>query len=246
MFENQRIIAHRGLYDNIKVYENTIEAFKLAIEKKYIIEIDVHLTKDNQLIVYHDYNTKRLLKNNLIIEESTYKELNKENLIHIPTIEEVLKIVKGKVPLLIEIKQPSTVGKLETELMNILNKYKGEYAIQSFNPKTVYWFKKNYPNILRGQLSCKYYGKKINKIEKYILSNMLFNIITKPNFISYKYDELSIDKINKYKSKGLKVLGWTIKTKKEYDKYIKYYDNLICEKFIYKDYQFKNNYDILE
>ena len=234
MFKEHRIIAHRGIHDNIKVFENTIEAFKLAIKKKYIIELDIHKTVDNQIVVFHDYDTKRLFDNDLIIENSTYKELSNLKKFHIPTLAEVLKLVDGKVPLLIELKQRNKAGKLESLTMELLNNYNGEYAIQSFNYKTLYWFKKNYPDILRGQLSSTFNNKKIPKIKKYILSNMFTNIITKPNFISYKYNELPIKKIKNYQKKGLKVLGWTVISKKEYNKYIKYYDNLICEKFIYK------------
>ena len=234
LFENHRIIAHRGIYDNIKIYENTKEAIKKAIEKKYIIEIDIHKTVDNKIIVFHDYNTKRLFNVNLNIEKSTYDKLNNLKKFHIPTLEEILKLVDGKVPILIELKQPDKIGALENQTMNILKKYKGQYAIQSFNPQTIYWFKKYYPNVLRGQLSSKFKNKKMPKIKKIILSKMLLNIITKPNFISYKYDDLSINSIKKYQTKGLKVLGWTIRTKEEYDKYKKYYDNLICENFIYK------------
>ena len=234
MFKEHRIIAHRGLFDNKKVFENTIESFKLAIKKNYIIELDIHKTVDNQIIVFHDYNTKRLLDIDLIIENSTYEELSRLKRFHIPTLEEVLKLVNGRVPLLIELKQRNKIGELEKLTMELLNNYNGEYAIQSFNYKTVYWFKKNYPNILRGQLSAKFTNKRLSKIKKYILSNMFSNILTKPNFISYKYNELSINKIKKYQSKGLKVLGWTVISKNEYNKYIKYYDNLICEKFIYK------------
>lgn len=232
MFKKGRIISHRGIHDNIKIFENTKEAIKLAKDKNYIIEIDIHLTKDNQIIVFHDYNTKRITKKDMIIEEFNYNDLNKQNIIHIPLLKEILKLINGKVPLLIEIKQENKVGKLEQNLMNILKDYKGEYAIQSFNPKVLYWFKRNYPNIKRGQLSCKYKNKKIPKTEKYILSNMLFNFITKPNFISYKYNELSIKKIRKYQNKNIKVLAWTITNKQDYNKYIKLYDNLICEKFI--------------
>ena len=234
MFDNHRIIAHRGLHDNIKIFENTKEAFKLAIKKGYIIELDIHKTVDNKIIVFHDYNTKRLFHINLDIENSTYEELNNLKKFHIPTLEEVLRLVDGKVPLLIEIKNKNNVGKLEELSMNMLNNYQGEYAIQSFNPKVIYWLKKNYPNILRGQLSCEFKNKNMPKIEKLILSKMLLNVVTKPNFISYKYDELPINKIKKYQKKGLKVLGWTIKTKEKYNEYIRYYDNLICEKFIYK------------
>ena len=143
MFKEHRIIAHRGIHDNIKVFENTIESFKLAIKKKYIIELDIHKTVDNQIVVFHDYDTKRLLDNDLIIENSTYKELSNLKKFHIPTLAEVLKLVDGKVPLLIELKQRNKVGKLESLTMELLNNYNGEYAIQSFNYKTVYWFKKN-------------------------------------------------------------------------------------------------------
>lgn len=232
MFLTKNIISHRGIHDNKKIFENTLEAISIAVGKGYIIEIDIHLTKDNKLVVFHDYNTKRITKKNMIIEDSTYNDLNNQTIIHIPLLEEVLNLVDKKVPLILEIKQERKVGNLEQILMNILKNYQGEYAIQSFNPKVLYWFKKNYPTILRGQLSYQYKSKKIPKLSKYLLKNMFFNFITKPNFISYKYDELSLPKISKYKQKNITVLGWTITTKKDYNKYIKMYDNLICEKFI--------------
>lgn len=232
MFLTEKIISHRGIYDNKNIFENSLEAITKAKEKNYIVEIDIHITKDDQIVVFHDYNTKRITKKDMIIENNNYKDLNNQDIYHMPLLEEVLELVNGKVPLLIEIKQKRKAGKLEHKLMDILNNYKGEYAIQSFNPLTIYWFKKNYPNILRGQLSYKFKTKKILKLKKYILSNMFFNIITKPNFISYKYDELSLSKIKKYKQKNITILGWTITNKKEYNKYIKIYDNLICEKFI--------------
>ena len=116
--------------------------------------------------------------------------------------------------------------------MNILKNYKGEYAIQSFNVMTLYWFKKHYPNILRGQLSYNYKTVKMNKISKLLLKNMYFNFLTKPNFISYRYNDLPLKKIKKYKKKGLLLLAWTINSKDDYNKYKKEYDNLICEKFI--------------
>ena len=227
-----KIISHRGIHDNIKVYENTLESFKLSIKKDYIIELDVHLTKDNEVIVFHDYNMKRLLKKDKIIEESTYKEINNQNIFHVPTFKEVLNLVKGRVPLLIEIKQSKKVGRLEEKVMNILKKYEGEYAIQSFNVMTLYWLKKHYPNILRGQLSYDYKHTKMNKISGFFLKNMFFNFLTKPSFISYKYNELSEKRIKKYKKKGIKVLAWTIDNKDNFNKYKDIYDNLICEKII--------------
>lgn len=232
IFKKSYIIAHRGIYNNQKVYENTLESFSLAIQKEFIIELDIRLTKDHQIVVFHDSNTKRITKQNKIVEKSTYKELNNQNIIHIPLFEEVLSLVNGKVPLLIEIKPTEKTGELETKLMELLKNYKGQYAIQSFSPKVLYWFKRNYPNILRGQLSKQYKKAKISPLKKLILSNMLLNTITKPHFISYKYNELSPTQINKYKKKNIHLIGWTITNEKEFNHYKKHYDNLICEKRI--------------
>ena len=85
--------------------------------------------------------------------------------------------------------------------------------------------------VLREQLSFKYKENKMILIEKICLKNMIFNKITKPNFISYKYDELKISKILKYKKKYM-MLGWTVKSKNDYNNYKKYYDNLICEQIL--------------
>lgn len=232
MFEKNRIISHRGIHDNEKIYENTLEAFELAKKKDYIIELDIRLTKDKKIVVFHDENTKRITKKDKIVEKNTYQELNNQNIIHIPLLEEVLNLISGQVPLLIEIKPSNKVGELESILMDLLKKYKGKYAIQSFEPQIIYWFKKNYPEILRGQLAHKYNKQKMSSIKKIILSNMLLNIFTKPNFISYKYNELSLSKIKKYKKKKIHLIGWTITNEIEYKHYEKYYDNLVCEKFI--------------
>lgn len=230
MFLTKNIISHRGIYDNKKIFENTLPAFKKALSKGYIIELDIHLTKDNNIIVFHDYNTKRMTNIDKVVENSTYQELNKQKILHIPTLEEVLKLVNGKVPLLIEIKQNQKVGPLEKKLMDMLKKYNGQYAIQSFNPKTIYWFKKNYPNVIRGQLS--YSNHSYNPIKRFIFRKMFFNLITKPNFISYRYNDLTIKQINKYRKKGIIIIAWTINSKKNYEKYKDIYDNLICENFI--------------
>ena len=233
MFEEKRIISHRGIYDNKGIFENTLEAFELAMKKNYIIECDVHLTLDNKIVVFHDNCLKRFVGKDIVVEKSTYSELNQQNIFHIPLLEELLELVKGKVPLLIEIKQLGKVGKLEKILMNILKKYDGKYAIQSFNPKVLLWFKKYYPDVLRGQLACSFKNKRdFSIIKKILLRNMFFNKFTTPHFISYKYNEIKLNKIKYFQSKGIKVLGWTVKKTEDYNKFIICFDNLICEDFI--------------
>ena len=233
-FLMRNFIAHRGLHDeNNGIIENSLEAFKLAIEKNYIIELDVHILKDNQIVVFHDDNLYRITGVNKNISECTYDEIKdlklKNTNLHIPKIEEVLMLVDARVPILIEIKNKENVGRLEEKLARILDEYKGEVAIQSFNPLVINWFKETRPNILRGQLSAGFKNDKI--LKRIILKNMLLNFITKPDFISYAVEDLSFEKARKIRKKTL-LLGWTIKTEEQKEKYINEYDNLICENIL--------------
>ncbi len=233
-FLTRNLIAHRGLHDgNQKVIENTLEAFNLACEKKYIIELDIHILKDNQIIVFHDDNTQRLTDINIKLSEVTYDDIKalklKNSNSHIPKLEEVFNLVAGRVPILIEIKDGQKVGRLEENLVKILDNYKGEVAVKSFNPFVVKWFKDNRPNIIRGQLAAGF--KKDNLYKRIVYKNMLFNFITKPDFISYAVADLSFEKARKIRKNKL-LLGWTVRTEEQKEKYIKEYDNLICENIL--------------
>ncbi len=133
-FLKDKLIAHRGYHDIKKgIPENSIAAFKKAIRYNYTIELDVHLTKDGRLVVFHDNSLKRVCGVKKIIEDCTYSELLKYNLFDtkykIPLFEEVLKLVDGKVGLLIETKIGKFNGKLEEELVKQLDNYKGDFAI---------------------------------------------------------------------------------------------------------------------
>jgi glycerophosphoryl diester phosphodiesterase len=166
------------------------------------------------------------------LKDCTYEEIaslklkNTDN--YIPLFKDVLKIVNGKVPLLIELKSDNRVGRLEKEVMKELKNYKGKYAIQSFHPLTLLYLKKHYPDIIRGQLSCNFNNEKINPILKYLLKNMFFNFITKPDFVSYGIDSIPNKNVERFRKKHL-VLGWTIKTKADIEKAKKYCDNYIFE-----------------
>jgi len=233
-FLKQSFITHRGMHDIKKaIPENSIKAFEKSIENNYIIELDLHILKDNSVVVFHDDNLKRMTGVDKKLAKTTYEEIKDlklqgtEN--HIPLFKDVLKVVAGKVPIIIELKYDTKVGLLEKEIMNILRNYKGKYVIKSFNPLTIYWFRKNYPEIIRGQLSAGFNNEK-NIIKKYILKNMIFNFISKPDFISYDINALPSKLVEKYRKKKI-VLGWTIKNKEELNKAKKYCDNYICENF---------------
>ena len=228
-------IAHRGLFNNKDVPENSVLAFKRAINKNYSIELDVHLTKDEKLVVFHDYNLKRMCKVNKIIEDLTYDEILKYNLLDtkykVPLLSNVLKLIDGKVFLLIEVKTSKFNGKIEKYLIKLLDDYKGNFAVQSFNPASIYYFKIKRKNYLRGLLSSDFKRWKMNKFKKMIEKKLLLDVFLKTDFISYDVKALP----NKYVTKKRKVkpiLGWTIKTIEDYEKYKKYVDECICEGFL--------------
>lgn len=225
-------IAHRGLWDEF-CPENSLSAFKNAIEKNYAIEIDVQLLKDGNVIVFHDNNFNRVLEVDKYVSNSTLDEIKKYTFKNsfetIPTLKEVLDFVNGQVPLLIEVKNSLKVGELEKATWEILKNYNGEYAIQSFNPYTLAWFKEHAPNVLRGQLSSFFKGEKLSYIKKTLLKKLKLNKVSSPHFISYNADNIP----NKYLKKcELPILAWTIRSQDEYMKVVKYVDNIIFENFI--------------
>lgn len=232
-FLTNNLIAHRGYHDKeIGIPENSILAFKKAISNNYIIELDVHLLKDGNVVVFHDDNLYRVTGINKQIKDMTYEEIKDIKLYntneHIPLLSDVLKLVDGSVPLLIETKYDTKVGLLENKLMSILSSYKGLYAIQSFSPFSLIYLKKHYPDIPRGLLVSDFKNNKINILKKILLKNMVFNHLIKPNFISVTYNYLSNKKIQKYKNK-LIILTWTIKNKDFLNNYKNLCDNFIIE-----------------
>lgn len=227
-FLKTKLIAHRGIHDN-KIKENTLLSFKNAIKKGNPIEIDIQLTKDNKIIVFHDKDLKRMLNIKKQIKDLNYKDLLKESNYHIPLFKEVLELVNGKVPLLIEIKPYSNSHILEEKSTELLDNYKGKFAIQSFSPMIIYWFKKHKPDYIRGQLMTNNYN--YNFIANIVYRHMVFNFFTKPDFISYNIKGLPNKIIEKQRKKRL-ILGWTIREKKDLSKYKDYCDNFIVENVI--------------
>ncbi len=227
-------IAHRGLHDK-NTPENSLAAFSKAIEKGFAIELDVQLLADETVVVFHDNSLSRMTGNDGYI-----KFLNKNDLKvlklkgtkeHIPTFEEVLKLVDGRTPLLIEIKNTQKVGKLEQKVIDLLKNYNGEFAVQSFNPFSLQYFKNHAPNILRGQLSGSFKGEKLAWFKKILLKRLSFNKnVSQPNFISYEYTALPNRYVKKYKD--IPLLAWTLRSKEEYLKVVKYCDNIIFENFV--------------
>ena len=183
-FLKNTTIAHRGIHDNRHIVENTISAFQEAIDKNVPIELDIHLLKDNEIVVVHDDNLKRLTGYKKRLKDLTYNDIKDLTLLKsndkIPTLKEVLELVDGKVPLIIELKYDNLPFKLEKEVVKLLDDYKGKFAVKSFQPLTVYWFKKNRPDYIRGLLV----PSNGQEIKRKILHSMIASPFVKPDFIS--------------------------------------------------------------
>lgn len=236
-----KYFAHRGLHNNLDVPENSSLAFSLALDGNYGIELDIHLTKDNIPVVFHDNSLLRMCGTNLEIEDLTLDELSNYTLLntneHIPTLEEVLELVDGRTPLIIELKIKRTKLSLCSYVQELLNDYKGLYYIESFNPLALLFYRINYPNVIRGQLSSAFLQEDNDNsiIWNFLLQNLLFNFITKPDFIAFNHKNPKLLSLRLcrtlYKTP---LLAWTIESSSELKKAYKFFDAYIFEGFIPK------------
>ncbi len=211
--------AHRGLYGN-GVPENSLWAFKRAVERGFGSELDVHLLADGELAVIHDSSLKRTAGADVTIEDLTLDDLNKYYLEgtaeKIPTLKEVMALYEGRAPLIIELKtKGDNVDKLCLNTAYLLKSYKGKYCIESFDPRCVRWFKKHCPQIIRGQLSENFFKSKSSKLPvmlKLAITFLLTNFLTKPDFIAYKFKDrknLSFKLCTKFL--GIQGVSWTVR-----------------------------------
>ena len=226
-------IAHRGLHTDT-LPENSLGAFENAIKKGYPIETDVHLLSDGTVVIFHDDSLKRMTDSDGYIKNLTAEELKKYKLAgteySIPTLDEFLELVAGRVPVLFEIKNSGKVGELEKALYEKLKGYKGEYAVQSFNPFSLEWFKNNAPEVLRGQLSGCFKNSDLGFFKRLFLKRMALNKkVSEPHFIAYEAKCLPNRYVRKYKH--LPLLAWTVRSQEEYMHVIKFCDNIIFENF---------------
>ncbi len=234
------LIAHRGLFDNDgDAPENTMAAFQRAIDAGFAIELDVQTTSDGQLVVFHDPDLKRLAGVDLKISETTYEELLRHPLgrsdERIPLFADVLALVAGQVPMVVEIKISSAYRKTTRMAARMLQSYKGIYCVESFHPLALFWYRRHMPNILRGQLSMdfKYCEEKVPMLIKIFMTNLWFNFISKPDFIAYNHRDkrtrgFSICR----KIFHAKTAAWTIKSQKELEQARDMFDMFIFDSFL--------------
>ena len=183
--------AHRGLHsEDQKIPENSLPAFAAARQGKYGVELDVQLSKDNQVVVFHDDDLKRVCGVDARVNSKTFKELSELKLLEteerIPLLTEVLEVL-GETPVIVELKSAGPMNaKLCEETLKILREQGTHWCIESFDPRIGAWFSKNAPDVLRGQLSCPptdFSG--ISKIQTILLGNLLTNFMSRPHFIAF-------------------------------------------------------------
>ena len=200
-------IAHRGVFNNKNIPENSLKAFEKAMSMDFSIELDIQLTKDNVLIVFHDENLKRLTGLNKKVTDCTYLEIKNLTLLEtkekIPTLKEVLDLIQKKVLLDIEIKGKKRIKTLCNLLVKELSDYEN-FILKSFNPRIVHYLKKHYPNLEVGYI--------IDKKKVPLLANKLIFLYTKPDFLAIHKSLLETKKFQKLKKK-YPLLVWTVKKK---------------------------------
>nr|MBE6544484.1 glycerophosphodiester phosphodiesterase [Oscillospiraceae bacterium] len=186
-----RLYAHRGLHNEEKA-ENSISAFKAAVDAGYGIELDIRLSKDGKMVVFHDDTLDRVCGREGKVIDFTAEELATFKLNGtndgVPLFSEVLALVDGKVPLLVEIKENPGDSAVSKAACEMLKEYKGDFIVESFNPLSLKTVKENMPEITRGLLSQRYYEyEKYRKPLYFALQALLLNFLCRPAFIAYDH-----------------------------------------------------------
>ncbi len=233
-----RPYAHRGLWSETAP-ENSLAAFRAAAEAGFGIELDVQLSKDGTVMVFHDYTLVRMCEKEGLLTDLTEAELRTLSLKGtsetVPTLAEVLQVVDGRVPLLIELKGETGDTSIVPATLAVLEGYKGAWCMESFNPLLVRAVKKQAPHVVRGLLSSDLCKEKIrgNAVINFLLTKSLVTFLCRPNFHAWD---------GRYpKRLGLQVgLRWfnvgsfvfTISTQKDYDDFMSRGIYPIFERFV--------------
>lgn len=234
----KKYFAHRGLHDNKgDAPENSMAAFRKAVDAGYGIELDVHVAKDGIPVVFHDFKLKRICGAEGDVEDYTYEELQQFRLCssgeRIPKFADLLNMVQGRVPLIIEIKSEKVNVSECAVIDGLLRDYRGEYCIESFNPMVLWWFRIHHNSVARGQLASNFLidGEYRNVIY-FFMTHLMLNFMTKPDFVAYnhKFKEEPGRRICRKLYKNTAV-AWTVRSRQELEEMKKDFDVFIFEGF---------------
>ncbi|MDB6454009.1 glycerophosphodiester phosphodiesterase family protein [Falsirhodobacter sp. 20TX0035] len=217
-------VAHRALHDRAAGrIENSRAAIRAAIAAGYAIEIDLQLSSDGVPVVFHDDDLDRLTDRTGPVAARTAQDLSAIPLIGgdetIPTFAEVLEIVAGQVPLLVEIKdQTPFTGDLERATAALLKGYDGPVAVMGFNPETVVRMAELAPGIPRGLTTCDYSAEDwphLDEAERARLRDIPDYDRAGASFLSHYHRDLDRPRVAELKAQGAAILCWTIRTPEE-------------------------------
>ena len=221
--------AHRGFHGN-GVPENSMQAFRLALEYSYGVELDVHLMADGELAVIHDSSLKRTAGVDVKIEDLTKADLDRYSLEgtdeKIPQFRDVLTLFAGKAPLIVELKpERGNHAALASAVCQLLDTYDGPFCLESFDPRCIQWLRKNRPDLIRGQLTENFFKTpncKLPWIIKFLMATQLMNFLSVPDFIAYRCsDRKRLGNFVCRRIWGTQGVTWTILNQKDLDEAVK-------------------------
>lgn len=225
--------AHRGLYDNqCGVPENSLAAFRAAAEKGYGVELDVQLSSDGYVVVFHDDTLDRVCGIRGNVADFPLAELQRMKLLGteetIPLFTDVLSVLRqGAGPVIVELKSGGRNAELCEKTRDLLLGYPGVYCVESFAPGIVRWFRKNAPEIIRGQLAqpAEFAPPQVSRTAARLLGSCRFAFLNRPDFIAYRVGTRPA-RILRMRKKGILLIGWT---SRDYEKDAKENDGVIFE-----------------
>ncbi|MEN8893062.1 glycerophosphodiester phosphodiesterase family protein [Planktotalea arctica] len=238
-------LAHRALHDVARARpENSRAAIKAAIDAGYGIEIDVQLSSDGAAMVFHDYDLKRLAKDSGPIQQRSAADLGRVILRGsdegIPGLPEVLDLIAGRVPLLIEIKDQdgsmgANVGRLEQAVARDIARYRGPLGVMSFNPHSVQQMAIHAPKVARGIVTSAYEAADwplLPKGTRERLSAIPDFDTLRASFISHEVENLGAPRVADLKARGADILCWTVKSAEQEKEARKVADNITFEQYL--------------
>lgn len=213
--------AHRGFHGE-GAAENSLSAFIAARDEGFGIELDVRLSADGEMVVFHDDTLTRVAGIDKRVDELTLAELRRCRLSGtadtVPTLREVFEVIDGRVPLLIEIKEDAGKSAVTRTLVKELEGYAGPYIVESFNPLSLKLFRRLRPDVPLGILAqhfCRrreYRGKPLY----FLLQNMLLNFLSVPDFVAYDHTDSGMLSLKLARSFfGTPTFAWTVRCDEE-------------------------------
>jgi glycerophosphoryl diester phosphodiesterase len=229
-------IAHRGLHNEI-LPENSLGAIERAIQLGFPVEIDVQVSADGRAVVFHDWNLLRLTGFDSRVRLTSAAKIATLSLAggseRIPLLEDVLDLISGRQPVIVEIKNRKRPCALEPEVSRILSTYQGDVAIHSFNPFSLGWFRRNHPGLCRGQISCSFDTDDMAAWKKLILAHYGMNWMSRPQFISHHLKQLpGIVPALLRRLFGMPLLTWTVRNAEEETAALRRADNFFFEHYV--------------